>query len=337
VLLRKKHRKHSGFNGAKELADDTFRVPMLEFADSNFRIYLPRQVTLLAICMMATVATAKASQRPTRVALLDLGSSQTARRAIERISQAFAGSAEFQIPDHEQARAAAKGSRYQGSLNLTVEEARDIGAAIDCDFFIVGDSQTLRRSPSTGAAYYESYASIFLVSARTGRLILWEQPLTRADSAGEAQESLLQLLSSGECHQRYVVAMQRAMEDERAERIAAVETPARVIEGMSEDRSDDSDKEVRAPRPYLRLIPTYPESAARAELEAVVDVLVDIDARGEVGRVEIARWAGYGLDQSVIDTVKQMHFFPAMRDGHAIPMRVLLRYNFRKPVQNRSR
>jgi len=39
-------------------------------------------------------------------------------------------------------------------------------------------------------------------------------------------------------------------------------------------------------------------------------VLVDIDARGEVGRVEIARWAGYGLDQSVIDTVKQMHFFP---------------------------
>jgi protein TonB len=85
------------------------------------------------------------------------------------------------------------------------------------------------------------------------------------------------------------------------------------------------------------LKPTYPESAARAELEAVVDALVDVDARGEVGRVEIARWAGYGLDQSVIETVKQMHFFPAMRDGRAIPMRVLLRYNFRKPVQSRSR
>jgi hypothetical protein len=67
-------------------------------------------------------------------------------------------------------------------LNLNVDEARDIGAAIGCDFFIVGDSQTLRRSPSTGAAYYESYASIFLVSARTGRLILWGQPLTRASS-----------------------------------------------------------------------------------------------------------------------------------------------------------
>jgi len=80
-------------------------------------------------------------------------------------------------------------------------------------------------------------------------------------------------------------------------------------------------------RPQLRRA----ESAARAEVEATVDVLVDIDARGEVGRVEIARWAGYGLDQSVIDTVKQMHFFPAMRDRVSIPMRVLLRYNFRKP------
>src|SRR5260370_37042049 len=105
---------------------------------------------------------------------------------------------------------------------------------------------------------------------------------------------------------------------------------------MSDD-DNDVNKEVRAPRPYRRLKPLYPESAARAEVEAVVDVLADIDARGEVGRIEIARWAGYGLDQSVIDTVKQMHFFPAMRAGVVIPMRVLLRYNFRKPPPpNRS-
>ena len=95
--------------------------------------------------------------------------------------------------------------------------------------------------------------------------------------------------------------------------------------------NSDADKEVRAPRAFRRLKPPYPETAARAEAEATVDALVDIDARGEVGRVEIVRWAGYGLDQSVVDTVKQMHFFPAMRNSVAIPMRVLLRYNFRKP------
>jgi TonB family protein len=148
---------------------------------------------------------------------------------------------------------------------------------------------------------------------------------------------LLAILSSAETRERYFIAMRRAQEDERAERVTAVANEAQIIEVMSDD-SSDTDQEVRAPRPYRRLKPPYPETAARAEAEATVDVLVDIDARGEVGRVEVARWAGYGLDQSVMDTVRQMHFFPAMRDGVAIPMRVLLRYNFRKPpVENRSR
>jgi TonB family protein len=129
---------------------------------------------------------------------------------------------------------------------------------------------------------------------------------------------------------RYVTAIRRALEDEHAARVLAIEDPPPVIEMMS-DNDEDKDKNVRAPRPYRRLKPPYPESAAIAEVEAIVDVLVDIDARGEVGRIEIARWAGYGLDQSVIDTVKQMHFFPAMRERQPIPMRVLLRYNFRKP------
>jgi TonB family protein len=59
-------------------------------------------------------------------------------------------------------------------------------------------------------------------------------------------------------------------------------------------------------------------------------VLVDVGADGEVRGVDIVRWAGFGLDESAVATVKQMHFFPAMRNGTAIPMRVMLRYNFRK-------
>ena len=132
---------------------------------------------------------------------------------------------------------------------------------------------------------------------------------------------------SGDAY-RYHLPILRALEDESAERASAVETTPTAIEVMSDDK-DSSD--ARAPRPYRRLKPPYPNSAAVAEVEATVDVLVDIDARGEIGHLEIARWAGYGLDQSVIDTVKQMHFFPAMRDGRGVPMRVLLRYNFRKP------
>jgi TonB family protein len=58
---------------------------------------------------------------------------------------------------------------------------------------------------------------------------------------------------------------------------------------------------------------------------------MDIDERGEISRVEIVRWAGFGLDEAAVNTVRQLHFVPARRDGQAIPMRVLLRYNFRRP------
>lgn len=269
-----------------------------------------------------------------RVAVLDFGGSQTGARAATTLRRAFVDNPEparnFVVFDSDLSAAAARGWGFQGSLNLTTQDARDLGAAIGCDFFIIGDAQTLRRVPSEGAAYFESYASVFVVSARTGRLIFWERPLERRDTAEEAEQALLRVLASADTRNRYRTAIRTALEDERAARERAVEKPPPVIDVMSDDENGDN-KSVRAPRPYRRVKPPYPEPAARAEVEAVVDVLVDIDARGEVEQIEIARWAGYGLDQSVIDTVKQMHFFPALRDGVKIPMRVLLRYNFRKP------
>ena len=90
---------------------------------------------------------------------------------------------------------------------------------------------------------------------------------------------------------------------------------------------------LRLPRPYRRFQPAYPETAAHAEAEATVDVLVDLDASGEVMHVEVARWAGFGLDEATIETVRHLHFFPAIRNGMPIPLRVLLRYNFRKPAK----
>ena len=77
--------------------------------------------------------------------------------------------------------------------------------------------------------------------------------------------------------------------------------------------------------------PEYPRTAAKAEAEATVDVAVEVGADGEIGEVQIVRWGGFGLDEATAATVRQLHFFPAMKNGAPIPMRVLLRYNFRKP------
>src|SRR5688572_26490948 len=118
------------------------------------------------------VAQGAARQRPVRVAVIGFGDTTTARRVAAQLSEAFGeqtdGRAEFQVIDADQTKAAAKGTGYNGSLNMTLEEARNLAAAIGCDFFFTGIAQTLRRSPSNAPVYFESYASLFLVSARTG-------------------------------------------------------------------------------------------------------------------------------------------------------------------------
>ena len=279
------------------------------------------------VCLSAISIAGQTGTRFT-VAVLDLGDTPTGSKAAAALrSDLLREDRSVILIDQDLAAAAARGNGYQGSLNLSTQEARDIGAAIGCDFFIIGDAQTVARSPSNNANYFESYASIYIVSARTGRLILWERPSEKGNTSDEAEKALLQSLTVTDTPGRYGTWILGAAEDEARERIANVESPPATIEVMSDEDSGKGD--TREPRPYRRLKPAYPQAAAQAEIEATVDVLVDVDARGEIKHMEIARWAGYGLDKSVTDTVKQMHFFPAMRDGAAIPMRVLLRYNFR--------
>jgi TonB family protein len=271
-------------------------------------------------------------ERPVTLAVLDFGDSNIGRGTSEKLALNLKNETSIVILDRDQVRAATRGAGYAGSINLSLNEARDLGAALGCDFFILGDAQILRRSPSTGPVYFESYASIFVVSARTGRLVLWERPGFKGETPVVAEQALLSELSGFEERRRVELSLHRAQADERSARELTTDQQIPIIEEAPDDDKSAAAAGLRLPRPYRRLIPAYPESAARAEAEATVDVLVDLDATGEVRGVEIARWAGFGLDQTTIDTVRRLHFFPAMRNGVAIPIRVLLRYNFRKPA-----
>ena len=290
----------------------------------------PRRVLLALIaCALSTSAAAQTNARRLRVAVLDFGDTQTGQRASEKLSLALSSSDNLSLTDRDESRAAARGAGYAGSLNMTLREARDLGGAIGSDFYITGDAQTLRRSPSTGPPYWEAYASIFIVSARTGRLVLWDRPSFDAPSPDAATESLLRELN--ERAPRYAGAIRAARDAEHIERAEALErATAPVIEDAPDDEEMAKRAGIRLPQPYRRLRPVYPETAARADAEAIVDVQTEIDAGGEVSRVEVVRWAGFGLDEATINTVRQLHFSPARRDGVAVPMRVLLRYNFRR-------
>src|ERR1700730_10256905 len=164
-----------------------------------------------------------AQSRPTRITVLDFGTTPTGSHAAAEIRKIFQArepresKQEFELVDRDQSRAAALGAGFEGSLNLTLQQARDLGAAIGCDFYFIGEAQTVRRSPSTKPIYFESYATVFLVSARTGRLVFWERPTVQRDAPEEAEKSLRAILSSEETRHRFVLALRRAQEDERAE------------------------------------------------------------------------------------------------------------------------
>jgi TonB family protein len=266
-----------------------------------------------------------------KVSVLDFGAQPIAQRVVETLRNRLRIGDSIQVADADLSRAAAKGIGYSGSLNLTVNEARDLGAALATEFYIIGDAQTLRRSSFEKPVYFESYCSIFLVSTRTGKLLLWDRPSFENDEATRAEALLSQQLTSETFINRLIAIISKTKQEERIQSAVLNTAVDAVIEEAPEDEKVAATQGIRLPRPYRRLRPGYPDTAARAEAEAIVDVAVDVGADGEVGEVQIVRWAGFGLDESTVATVRQLHFFPAMKDSAPIPMRVLLRYNFRKP------
>jgi len=265
--------------------------------------------------------------------VLDLGATPFAQKTTQKLRERLRSIDEFSVADPDLIRAAARGIGYSGSLNLSVSEARDLGAALATDFYIIGDAQTLRRSSFARPVYYESYCSVFLVNARSGELLFWERPSLQSDTAAETEDRMWSELVNAGVAERIALAIRRAKLRDRQERIeqAAVVNAEPLIQEAPDDDKAAEAQGFRLPRPYLRLRPEYPDTAARAEAEGTVDVLVDVGADGEVGTVRVARWAGFGLDEITVATVRKMHFFPAMKNGSPIAMRVLLRYNFRKP------
>ena len=282
---------------------------------------------ICAICgLLFLVANCQARDS---VSVLDFGSTEAGKTVAEKLRAQFRAAGDFLVADADLTRSAAMGSGYAGSLNLTVNEARDLGAALATDFYVLGDAQVLRRSSFEKPVYYEAYCSVFVVSSRTGRLLEWERPSFNSAQANTANDLLLEHLA--DLSQKLLLVMRRASEDERIQRTVVPTSPVPLIEEAPDDDQAAAAQGLRLPRPYRRLRPEYPKTAALAEAEATVDVAVEIGADGEVGDVQVVRWAGFGLDEATVATVRQMHFFPALKNGTAIPLRVLLRYNFRKP------
>ncbi len=228
-------------------------------------------------------------------------------------------SEKFKVADLSLAENVLRINNFENPFNLTNTDAKNLGVGIGCNFFILIKSETLRRSSFEKNEYYESYATFFLVSSRTGRLVFFKLFKFEENDANHARSKLFSAIDeyADEIAKQIKIANDKELNEEN---LKIEELPdADSVEGEG----------FRPPLPYKRIKPIYTKLASFYDVVATVDVLVDIDENGKILQTEIVRWAGFGLDESVVETVNEMNWRPADRKGKTLAMRVLLRYNFR--------
>jgi TonB family protein len=298
-------------------------------------------ISTLLVAVVSCQAAARQGERqdetlrPLRVAVIGFARTATGRAidgaaAPERtLAEALARDARAALIERELFQPALSGLGYDGSINLSTLDARRVGAAIGCDFFITGKAETLSRSERGRDSHEEAIVAVMIVDGRTGRLALFDLIIEKAATATTALEAANRAL--GARATLYLDRMLRAASARNAltYESAADESAAERVEEMPEEGS------IRAagftpPKLINRVRPDYTEEADRADISATVEALAVFRANGEVGEIEITRWAGFGLDDAAARAIRQLKFNPATRDGLPVSVRALIRYNFRR-------
>lgn len=229
-------------------------------------------------------------------------------------------SEKFKVIDLSLSATIFRSADFVTPFNLTTIEAKNVASAIDCNYFLLVKAENLRRFALPKREYYESYAAIFVVSSRTGRLVFWKLQRVEAETSTNADTKLFASIKA--LSKEISDNINSTGKDELAEK------PTQNISELPDEDSAEA-KNFRPPLPYRRIKPEYTNAAFLYGITATIDIEVEFDAAGNILKTEIVRWAGYGLDESVTETIRKMKWRPADRNGKTLPMRVLLRYNFR--------
>ncbi len=247
-----------------------------------------------------------------RIAVLTPDAAIQSATFAERLSENL--ESRMRVIDAGVAASAFNSLNIENAFNLTTESAKRIGTVIGCDHYVIVKAATARRTSSARPMYFEAYAAIYLVNGRTGLLEHWLLESKHGDSASDAEKLLM---------------------DAAANIAAAIESKTKAAKLSGEPTAeftifDPDSKTMRPAMPYKRIKPDYTQTAYLYDVAATVDAEVTIDERGNITRLDIVRWAGYGLDEAVTEAIRKMNWRPGERSGKPLPMRVLLRYNFTK-------
>lgn len=274
-----------------------------------------------------------ALQTPVRIALIGFSRARATSDSLaleSSFAEAFGRDSRVALIDHSMMQPALIGIGYEGSINMSKDEARRLAAAIGCDFFIAGKAEALTRSEVKNESHEEAFAGVMIVDGRTGSLAVFffvsKKAATREGALGAVAKAL---------SERAPGYIDRMIQVRTRGPMPALEdsgnspATADLIEDIPEEDSPRA-AGFKPPQFLSRVKPGYTSEAEQADITATVEVVAVFRSNGEVGGVEIARWAGFGLDESAIAAIRQLKYVPAMRDGNPVNVRAMIRYNFRR-------
>lgn len=237
---------------------------------------------------------------------------------VEKLAESL--SRNYKIIDSSLSETAFASANFETPFNLTTEESKIISSAIGCRYFLLVRTENQRRASLTKDDYFEASAAIFVVSSLTGRLVFWKLELAEGKTPNDANKRLFDSI------EKVAAEVSNKINETGKEEIAEKPTP-NINELPAEDSTEA--KGLRPPLPFRRIKPEYTNTANLYDIAATVDIEIEVSETGKIIKTEIVRWAGYGLDESVKDAIYKMQWRPADRNGKTLPMRVLLRYNFK--------
>jgi hypothetical protein len=288
----------------------------------------------LACPMASTAGSRQASLRVAVIGFTHASSRDSAavsNKVEDRLNTSISSDPRVQLVDDSIVRPALIGLGYDGSINMSRDEARRVGSAIGCDFFITGKLEVLTRSEHKGESHEQAFAGVMIVDGRTGDLVVFdfisEKATTRDVALNELEKAMVEHATG--YIDRIIQIRARSQVPASAASANSGATAADLIEDMPDEDSPRATG-FKAPQFLSRVKPSYTFEAEQADITASVEVMVVFRSNGEVGPIEISRWAGFGLDESAAAAIRQLKYMPALRDGKPISIRAMIRYNFRR-------
>ena len=213
-------------------------------------------------------------ENPLRVAVIGFAREKGANDA-HAIEAALAGGlsrdARVGLIDEALVRPALVGIGYDGSINMSKDEARRVAAAIGCDFFIVGKTEALTRSTRENESHEEAYAGVVIVGAKTGSLAVFDFISERGDTREASLNGLAKTLSARVSG--YVNQLTQLNATKEQERISARAEGNERIEDLPDEGSPRAIGFV--PPEFLnRVKPEYTSEAEQANITATVEAMV---------------------------------------------------------------